>query len=69
LNTADAKLDSPFQRASAVEAKVSSVPSEKMEQMIDPLQAMLLDMVLALCQNRAKDMVPPTKVEKDVPGV
>jgi hypothetical protein len=48
---------------------MSSVPSEKMEQTIDSLQAMLLDMVPALRQNMAEDVVPPTKVEKDVSGV
>ena len=49
----------------------TSVPGEKMEQMIDPFQAMLLDMVPALRQNRAEDTsrVPSAKVEKDISGV
>jgi DNA ligase 4 len=64
----EVKTDSPFQRTSVAEAMMSSMPSE-MEQMVDPLQAMLLDMVPALRQNMAEDVVAPTKVEKDVPGV
>ncbi|TVU15844.1 hypothetical protein EJB05_39385, partial [Eragrostis curvula] len=68
--SAEEKPDSPFQRTSAAEAMMSGVPGEKMEQMIDPLQAMLLDLVPSLRQNRAEDTsrVPPAKAEKDIPG-
>jgi DNA ligase 4 len=68
-NIAEAKTDSPFQRTSVAEVMMTSMPSEKMEQMVDPLQAMLLDMVPALRHNMAEDVVAPAKVGKDVPGV
>ncbi|KAK3141578.1 hypothetical protein QOZ80_4BG0335660 [Eleusine coracana subsp. coracana] len=67
-NTVEEKPQSPFQRTSAVEM-MSSAPGEKMEQMIDPLQAMLLDLIPALRQTKAEDSsrVPAAKVEKVIP--
>ncbi|GJN01825.1 hypothetical protein PR202_ga19126 [Eleusine coracana subsp. coracana] len=67
-NTVEEKPQSPFQRTSAAEM-TSSMPGEKMEQMIDPLQAMLLDLVPALRQTKAEDWsrVPAAKVEKVIP--
>ncbi|KAJ1272656.1 hypothetical protein BS78_06G220100 [Paspalum vaginatum] len=63
------KPGSPFQR-SAAEA-ISSAPGEKIEQMVDPLHAMLLDMIPTLGQKRTTEDAsrePLAKVEKDPPG-
>ncbi|RLM73698.1 putative DNA ligase 4 [Panicum miliaceum] len=65
------KPSSPFhQRTSAAEV-TSSVPGEKIEQMVDPLHAMLLDMIPTLSTTRPEDAnrVPPTKIEKETPEV
>ncbi|RLM66518.1 putative DNA ligase 4 [Panicum miliaceum] len=59
------KPSSPFQRTSAGEV-TSSVPGEKIEQMVDPLHAMLLDMIPTLSTTSPEDAnrVPPTKIEE-----
>ncbi|XP_025824228.1 putative DNA ligase 4 isoform X2 [Panicum hallii] len=64
------KPSSPFQRTSAGEV-TSSVPCEKIEQMVDPLHAMLLDMIPTLSTTSPEDAnrVPPTKIEKEPPEV
>lgn len=69
-NAPEEKPGSPFQRTNATEV-MNSVPGEKIEQMVDPLHAMLLDMIPALSQTRTEDAsrVPSTKVEKAPPGV
>ncbi|XP_012702657.2 putative DNA ligase 4 [Setaria italica] len=70
-NAMEEKPGSPFQRTSAAEV-TSSVPGEKIEQMVDPLHAMLLDMIPTLSQTRtegASRVPPPTIVEKAPPGV
>jgi DNA ligase-4 len=70
LGEEEMKPGSPFQRSSAAEVP-SSVPGEKIEQMVDPLHAMLLDMVPTLRQTRTEgaSRVAPTIVEKAPPGV
>ncbi|XP_066343762.1 putative DNA ligase 4 [Miscanthus floridulus] len=70
LNTVEEKLDSPFQRTTAAEA-MSSAPGEKIEQMVDPLHAMLLDMLPLLGKKGTEDAsrAPLAKVEKDPPAV
>ncbi|KAF0894154.1 hypothetical protein E2562_034886 [Oryza meyeriana var. granulata] len=49
----------------------SSATCEKMEQMVDPLHAMLLDMIPSLRQKKPEDgnSVPDAKVEKNPPWV
>ncbi|ONM14150.1 DNA ligase 4 [Zea mays] len=70
LNTVEEKQDSPFQRTTAAEA-MSSTPGEKIEQMADPLHAMLLDMLPLLGQKRTEDTskAPLAKAEKDPPAI
>jgi DNA ligase-4 len=70
LNTVEKKPDSPFQRTTAAEA-MSSAPGEKIEQMVDPLHAMLLDMLPLLGKKGTEDTsrAPLAKVEKDPPAV
>uniref|UniRef100_A0A0A9BLA4 DNA ligase IV n=1 Tax=Arundo donax TaxID=35708 RepID=A0A0A9BLA4_ARUDO len=70
LNPVENKSGSPFQRTSAAEA-MNSVLGEKREQMVDPLHAMLLDLIPALSQKKTEDTsrVPLAKVEKYPPGV
>ncbi|CAL5025567.1 unnamed protein product [Urochloa decumbens] len=69
-NAMEEKRGSPFQRTSAAEV-TSSVLGGRIEQMVDPLHAMLLDMIPSLSQTRTEDSsrVPTTKVEKAPPGV
>ncbi|OEL28408.1 putative DNA ligase 4 [Dichanthelium oligosanthes] len=69
-NAMEEKPGSPFQRTGAAEV-TSSVPVEKIEQMVDPLHAMLLDMIPSLSQTRTEhaSRVPSTKVDKDPPRV
>ncbi|KAF8670272.1 hypothetical protein HU200_050807 [Digitaria exilis] len=69
-NVLEEKPGSSFQRTSAAEV-MSSAPGEKIEQMVDPLHAMLLDMIPTLSQTRTEDAsrVPLTKTEKAPPGV
>ena len=65
-NAMEEKPSSPFhQRTSAAEV-TSSVPGEKIEQMVDPLHAMLLDMIPTLSTIRSQDAtrVPPTRIEE-----
>ncbi|XP_062183911.1 putative DNA ligase 4 [Phragmites australis] len=75
LSAMEEKVNSPkhegegiFRRSATAEAMSSG---EKMEQMVDPLQAMLLDMIPTLSQKRTEDSSkgPSAKVEKDQPGV
>jgi len=70
LNTVEEKPDSPFQRTTAAEA-MCSAPGEKIEQMVDPLHAMLLDMLPLLGKKGTEDAsrAPLTKVEKDPPAI
>jgi DNA ligase 4 len=70
LNTVEEKQDSPFQRTTAAEA-MSSTPGEKIEQMADPLHAMLLDMLPLLGQKRTEDTskAPLAKAETDPPAI
>ena len=73
-NTMEEKQGSPFhQRTSAAEV-TSSVPGEKIEQMVDPLHAMLLDMIPTLSTTRSQGAtrVPPevltyTSKNSDIP--
>lgn len=69
FHTVEEKPDSPFQRTTAAEA-MCSAPGEKIEQMADPLHAMLLDMLPLLGKKGADDAsrVPLAKVEKDPPA-
>ncbi|CAN6250052.1 unnamed protein product [Urochloa humidicola] len=69
-NAMEEKPGSPFRRTSAAEV-TSSVPGEKIEQMVDPLHAMLLDMVPSLSQTRTEDAnrVPSTKVQLQSPAL
>ena len=69
LNTVEEKPDSPFQRTAA--EAMCSAPGEKIEQMVDPLHAMLLDMLPLLGKKGTEDAsrAPLTKVEKDPPAI
>lgn len=68
-NTVEENSGSPFQRTAA--EAMGNAPSEKIEQMVDPLHAMLLDMIPSLSQKRTEDAnrAPLAKVEKDPPGI
>ncbi|CAN6229461.1 unnamed protein product [Urochloa humidicola] len=69
-NAMEEKPGSPFRRTSAAEV-TSSVPGEKIEQMVDPLHAMLLDMIPSLSQTRTEDAnrAPSTKVQLQSPAL
>ncbi|KAL5214254.1 hypothetical protein ABZP36_003406 [Zizania latifolia] len=59
-----------FLRTNTAEA-TSSTTCEKMEQMVDPLHAMLLDMIPSLSQKKTVDgnMAPEARAEKNSPRV
>ncbi|KAL6843747.1 hypothetical protein ACP4OV_026318 [Aristida adscensionis] len=71
------KLDSPTFRSegifhrSADPEVASGVTGEKMEQMVDPLHAILLEMIPALGQKKTEDAstVPSGRIESSTPGV
>ncbi|KAL6652074.1 hypothetical protein ACP70R_010999 [Stipagrostis hirtigluma subsp. patula] len=78
VSAMEEKADSPkyenegiFHRSAVPEA-MSSATGEKMEQIVDPLHAMLLDMIPALGRKRPDDdsrVVASSKVENDTPGI